>query len=62
MPSRIPTIYITSAIWVLLMATALMTRPHLPVDETRYLAVAWEMWLRSDLPKAWSTSDMLLRD
>jgi len=48
MPSRIPTIYITSAIWVLLMATALMTRPHLPVDETRYLAVAWEMWLRSD--------------
>ena len=48
MSSRVPTIYITSAIWVLLMGTALMTRPHLPVDETRYLAVAWEMWLRND--------------
>lgn len=48
MSARVPTIYITSLIWVLLMGTALMARPHLPVDETRYLAVAWEMWLRSD--------------
>ncbi|MBT3238640.1 MAG: glycosyltransferase family 39 protein [Rhodospirillaceae bacterium] len=26
------------------MAAAIATRPFLPVDETRYLAVAWEMW------------------
>ena len=45
---RLPVIYITSGIWVILMGVALWTRPHLPVDETRYLAVAWEMWLRSD--------------
>ncbi|MEK7245173.1 MAG: glycosyltransferase family 39 protein, partial [Pseudomonadota bacterium] len=27
-----------------MVATATALRPHLPVDETRYLAVAWEMW------------------
>ncbi len=37
-----------SLLWVGIMAVALFTRPHLPVDETRYLAVAWEMWLRGD--------------
>jgi 4-amino-4-deoxy-L-arabinose transferase-like glycosyltransferase len=26
----------------------LLSRPLLPVDETRYLSVAWEMWLRGD--------------
>ncbi len=26
----------------------LVSRPLLPVDETRYLSVAWEMWLRGD--------------
>jgi 4-amino-4-deoxy-L-arabinose transferase-like glycosyltransferase len=31
-------------LWVLLMGIAIWTRPFLPVDETRYLAVAWEMW------------------
>ena len=31
-------------LWGLLMAAALSIRPPLPVDETRYLAVAWEMW------------------
>ncbi|NQW00367.1 MAG: glycosyltransferase family 39 protein [Rhodospirillales bacterium] len=38
----------TAGIWLLLMAVALVVRPPLPVDETRYLAVAWEMWLRGD--------------
>ncbi|MCP5367552.1 MAG: glycosyltransferase family 39 protein [Hyphomicrobiales bacterium] len=37
-----------TAAWGLIMAVALWSRPHLPVDETRYLAVAWEMWLRQD--------------
>lgn len=30
--------------WALLIATALFFRPILPVDETRYVGVAWEMW------------------
>ena len=30
--------------WLAVVAAATVLRPHLPVDETRYLAVAWEMW------------------
>jgi 4-amino-4-deoxy-L-arabinose transferase-like glycosyltransferase len=33
-----------TAMWLVMMAAALYFRPLLPVDETRYLAVAWEMW------------------
>lgn len=36
------------ACWVLAVASAIVFRPTLPVDETRYLAVAWEMWFRGD--------------
>ncbi|MEQ8320337.1 MAG: glycosyltransferase family 39 protein [Rhodospirillales bacterium] len=39
---------IWTGLWLVLMATALLTRPLLPVDETRYLAVAWEMWRDGD--------------
>ena len=35
-------------LWLVLMATMIETRPFLPVDETRYLAVAWEMWHGGD--------------
>lgn len=35
-------------IWAILIAVSLYTRPLLPVDETRYAAVAWEMWSRND--------------
>ncbi|MEQ8228917.1 MAG: glycosyltransferase family 39 protein [Rhodospirillales bacterium] len=35
-------------LWTALIALALAARPLLPVDETRYLAVAWEMWQRGD--------------
>ncbi|MFM1939073.1 MAG: hypothetical protein RLY32_815 [Pseudomonadota bacterium] len=31
-----------------LLALCAQFRPILPVDETRYLGVAWEMWLRGD--------------
>lgn len=31
-----------------LTAVALLTRPLIPVDETRYVSAAWEMWLRGD--------------
>lgn len=37
--------------WLLLalmLAAVLATRPLTPIDETRYVSVAWEMWLRGD--------------
>lgn len=34
--------------WALLVGAALALRPIVPIDETRYLSVAWEMWLRGD--------------
>lgn len=40
-------VFLTAA-WALLVGTALGLRPILPVDETRYVSVAWEMWLRGD--------------
>jgi len=36
------------ALWLLVLLISLVTRPLLPVDETRYATVAWEMWLRGD--------------
>lgn len=36
------------ACWAVAVASAIIMRPPLPVDETRYLAVAWEMWQRGD--------------
>lgn len=35
-------------IWACLCAVSLYVRPLFPVDETRYAAVAWEMWVRDD--------------
>ncbi|MGJ0484042.1 MAG: ArnT family glycosyltransferase [Methylomicrobium sp.] len=35
-------------IWAILVGLGLYARPLLPVDETRYAAVAWEMWQRHD--------------
>ena len=32
----------------LLTAVALVSRPMTPIDETRYISVAWEMWQRGD--------------
>jgi 4-amino-4-deoxy-L-arabinose transferase-like glycosyltransferase len=37
-----------TVLWLVLVVVAIWTRPALPVDETRYLAVAWEMWQRGD--------------
>lgn len=39
---------LTAILWLVMTAMALATRPLLPVDETRYAAVAWEMWSRGD--------------
>jgi 4-amino-4-deoxy-L-arabinose transferase-like glycosyltransferase len=35
--------------WILLAFLPLVLRPLMPVDETRYTTVAWEMWTRGDL-------------
>ena len=39
---------LTVAALVLLMVAGVLLRPLAPIDETRYLAVAWEMWLSGD--------------
>lgn len=36
------------AAWALLAGLSLLLRPLMPIDETRYAAVAWEMWNRGD--------------
>lgn len=35
-------------LWLLAVIVGLSTRPLLPVDELRYIAVAWEMWERGE--------------
>ena len=35
-------------LWLLLTAVSLAVRPLFPIDETRYVAVAWEMWCMDD--------------
>jgi 4-amino-4-deoxy-L-arabinose transferase-like glycosyltransferase len=32
----------------ILTVVAFVARPMTPIDETRYIGVAWEMWLRGD--------------
>ncbi|MCB9987768.1 MAG: glycosyltransferase family 39 protein [Rhodospirillales bacterium] len=45
--SRIQTLWVPAALLVL-FCTVVAFRPLLPIDETRYLTVAWEMALRHD--------------
>lgn len=35
-------------LWAVLVAACVALRPLLPVDETRYASVAWEMWLNGN--------------
>lgn len=35
----------TAALWLLVVVAALIARPLMPIDETRYVTVAWEMHL-----------------
>ncbi|MDH2292966.1 hypothetical protein QD172_17170 [Cobetia sp. 10Alg 146] len=32
------------ALWLTLLMAGALARPYLPIDETRYVSVAWEMW------------------
>ena len=41
-------LFLALTMLVLLTAVAMLTRPITPIDETRYVSVAWEMWLRGD--------------
>ncbi len=34
--------------WLVLVIAALLSRNLMPLDETRYVSVAWEMWLHGD--------------
>lgn len=38
-----------TSLWLVLLLTTLYCRPLLPVDETRYVGVAWEMWQHNNL-------------
>jgi len=42
--TRIATPALWIGLWGALVALAMVTRPILPMDETRYVSVAWEMW------------------
>jgi len=48
-PRRTAEIVTITLAWATLVVAALTCRPLTPVDETRYLSVAWEMWQRGDL-------------
>ena len=49
MPSqKIPENWQWVTIWFILIASAIYSRPLIPIDETRYLSVAWEMWSSND--------------
>lgn len=37
-----------TGLWLVLVVTSLLSRPLLPLDETRYTGIAWEMWARAD--------------
>src|SRR5215207_1851614 len=48
-PIRYPPRAVLMALaWIFLVGTAVALRPILPIDETRYVSVAWEMWVRGD--------------
>jgi 4-amino-4-deoxy-L-arabinose transferase-like glycosyltransferase len=36
------------SLWVILILSTIYSRPLIPIDETRYLSVAWEMWQNND--------------
>lgn len=44
-PSPLADAWLVALLWCAFMGAALFLRPLLPIDETRYVTVAWEMWL-----------------
>ena len=47
-PWTCPAILWCTALWAATVLAAELLRPPLPIDETRYLAVAWEMFQSGD--------------
>jgi len=45
---RLTATMVLVAAWALLVGVSQALRPILPIDETRYVSVAWEMWVRGD--------------
>jgi len=41
-------LFASFALLAILAVVGITTRPLTPIDETRYVSVAWEMWLRGD--------------
>ena len=41
-------LHVALGLWLIVVIVGLWARPLLPVDETRYLAVAWDMWLQGN--------------
>ena len=41
------------ALWLVLVVISLFSRSYIPIDETRYVTVAWNMWLRGDYLVPW---------
>ncbi len=48
MNKRIAEKYWLYGFWLVLSGVSIYVRPLFPVDETRYVSVAWEMWLNHD--------------
>ena len=48
MAATIRSVHEQLLLWGIVVAVTLIVRPPLPVDETRYLAVAWDMWLENN--------------
>lgn len=48
MTARLHNRFTLLLLWLFATLAGLLTRPLIPVDETRYAAVAWEMWARGD--------------
>jgi len=42
-----------AGLWLLLVLISLFSRSYIPIDETRYVTVAWNMWLRGDYLVPW---------
>jgi 4-amino-4-deoxy-L-arabinose transferase-like glycosyltransferase len=50
-----------TGLWLLLVMASLFARSAWPVDETRVLAVAWEMWARNEILLPYLNGDLYAR-
>ncbi len=46
--NNLPSLLSAGLIWLVLVTAALLSRNLMPLDETRYVSVAWEMWIHGD--------------